>query len=151
MAVQEEFISINTTPDVVERYLTKPELLARWRSPLVTLEPVEGELFALNSVHRMRLKTLFLAGATYKVVERDSQHILMTIEGFWEGTDLWRWFADGPRTVVQNRVDFTMSNQALRVFAVNLGVLFSRLDMRIQMQKLQQVIEQGEPKAKATA
>lgn len=143
MIVQEEFISINAEPAVVERYLTDPALLNQWRSPLVVLEPVEGTLFTPGSVHRMRLKSLFLTGALYKVVERDSQHILMQIEGPWEGTERWRWFSDGKRTVVQNRVEYDMTDAILRPFVAGLGTYFSRLDMRLQMQRLQQMVERS--------
>jgi hypothetical protein len=141
MIVQEEFVSINTTPDVVERHLTDPALLKQWRSPLVLLEPIEGELMALGSKHQMRVLTFALAGATYTVTERDKNHILMTMDELWRGTDLWRWFADGQRTVLQNRVEYEVSNNVLRPFAVGLGQFFAGFDMRLQMTRLQQLIE----------
>ncbi|GAB4447100.1 MAG: SRPBCC family protein [Chloroflexi bacterium OHK40] len=141
MIVQEEWVSINTTPDVVERYLTEPALLERWRSPLVVLQPLEGELMTLGSVHKLRLKSLALAGAEYAVAERDSGHILLTISGLWRGQELWRWFADGPRTVVQNRVEYEVPDPSLRVFVVGIGRLLAELDMRIQLERLRQLIE----------
>lgn len=141
MRVQEEFVSINTTPDVVEKFLTTPALLDTWRSPLTVLEPLEGDLMTLGSMHRMRLKSLFLTGATYKVTERDANHILMTIDGPWMGTDLWRWWVDGPRTVVQNRVEYEISDPSLRVFVYGVGYLFAQFDMRLQMERLRQQIE----------
>lgn len=141
MIVQEEFISIKTTPDVVERYLTDPALLDQWRSPLIMLEPLEGDLMSIGSLHRMRLKTLAMAGASYTVTERDSGHILMTMDGLWNGTDLWRWYADGDRTVVQNRVEYEVPDPTLRVFAMGFGQLFASLDMRVQMIRLRELIE----------
>jgi hypothetical protein len=143
MIVQEEWVSINTTPDVVERHLTDKSLFARWRSPLVQLEPVEGELMALGSVYKMRLVSLALAdGAVYTVSERDRDHILLRIDGLWRGTELWRWFADGKRTVVQNRVEYEVPNSTLRVFVAGLGQIFGSLDMRLQITRLRQVIEE---------
>jgi hypothetical protein len=141
MRVQEEFVSINAAPQVVEQYLTTPILMEGWRSPLTVLEPLEGELMAPGSMHRMRLKSLMLAGATYTVTERDSNHILLTVEGPWQGTDLWRWWADGSRTVVQNRVEYEISDPSLRVFVYGFGYLFAQLDMRLQMERLRQQIE----------
>lgn len=141
MIVQEEWVSITTTPDVVERHLTDQTLMAQWRSPLVQLDPVEGDLMALGSVHTMRLKSLGLTSANYTVTERDSSHILMTISGTWEGTELWRWFADGPRVVVQNRVEYEVANQGLRIFAVGIGRFVADLDMRIQLFRLRELIE----------
>lgn len=141
MRVQEEFVSITTTPTVVEQYLTVPALMNGWRSPLTVLEPLEGELMALGSMHRLRLKSLLLAGATYTVTERDSSHILMTISGPWQGTDLWRWWVDGTRVVVQNRVDYEITDPSLRVFVYGFGFLFAQLDMRIQLERLRQQIE----------
>lgn len=141
MRVQEEFVSITTTPTVVEQYLTVPTLMDGWRSPLTVLEPLEGELMALGSMHRLRLKSLLLAGATYTVTERDSSHILMTITGPWQGTDLWRWWVDGARVVVQNRVDYEITDPSLRVFVYGFGFLFAQLDMRIQLERLRQQIE----------
>jgi hypothetical protein len=141
MIVQEEWVSINTTPDVVERYLTTPALLSQWRSPLVVLEPVAGDLMALGSTHKLRLKSLAMAGSDYTVTERDGGHILLTISGLWQGTELWRWFPDGARTVVQNRVDYDVSDASLRVFVVGIGRFLADLDMRIQMDRLRQQIE----------
>lgn len=145
MIVQEEWVSINTTPDVVERYLTSPELMNQWRSPQVVLEPIQGELMTLGSIHKMRLKPLALAGADYTVVERDSGKIVMKIEGLWEGTELWRWFPDGNRTVVQNRVEYEVPNPGLRVFVLGIGRLLASLDMRIQLERLRQAIEGPPP------
>lgn len=141
MIVQEEWVSINTTPDVVERHLTDPALMAQWRSPLVQLDPLEGDLMTLGSVHKMRLKSLGLAGAEYTVTERDHEHILMTISGMWEGRELWRWFADGPRVVVQNRVEYEVPNESLRVFVVGIGRFVADLDMRVQLFRLRELIE----------
>ncbi len=151
MIVQEEFVSIQATPDVVERYLTEVALLDQWRSSLVILEPLEGDLMALNSKHRMRVKPLALTGAIYTVSERDKNHILLTIEGPWQGTELWRWFADGPRTLVLNRVEYEVPNEALRTFVVGFGTFFSRLDMRLQLLRLQQLIEGGAARRKLAA
>lgn len=145
MIVQEEWVSINTTPDVVERYLTSPELMKQWRSPQVELEPIQGELMTLGSIHKMRLKPLALAGADYTVVEREPGRIVMKIEGLWEGTELWRWFADGNRTVVQNRVEYEVPNPGLRVFVLGIGRLLASLDMRIQLERLRQLIEGPPP------
>ena len=150
MIVQEEWVSITTTPEVVERHLTDPALMAQWRSPLVQLDPIEGDLMTLGSVHKMRLKSLALAGADYTVSERDDSHILMTISGMWVGTELWRWFADGPRVVVQNRVEYEVPNEGLRVFAVGIGRFVADLDMRIQLFRLRELIE-GPPSLGSTA
>lgn len=148
MIVQEQFVSIKAPPATVERYLTDPELMAQWRSPLVVLDPVEGDLMALGSKHKLRLKSLALAGATYTVTERDSGHILLTIDGLWRGKELWRWFADGDRTVVQNRVEYEVPDPSLRVFVVGLGQIFASLDMRIQLDRLRMMIEgSGQPAA----
>lgn len=146
MITQEEWVSINTTPDVVERWLTTPTLLDQWRSPLIILEPLEGDLMTLGSLHRMRLKSLALAGAEYTVTERDNGHILLTISGLWHGQELWRWFSDGSRTIVQNRVEYEVSNSSLRVFVVGIGRLLAELDMRIQLDRLRSLIE-GPPAA----
>ncbi|WP_129671977.1 SRPBCC family protein [Candidatus Chloroploca sp. Khr17] len=141
MIVQEEWVSITTTPDVVERHLTEPALMAQWRSPLVQLQPVEGDLMSLGSVHKMRLVSLGLAGSDYTVVERDREHILMKINGLWEGQELWRWFADGSRVVVQNRVEYEVANDGLRVFVLGLGRFVADLDMRVQLFRLRELIE----------
>lgn len=148
MIVQEQFVSIKAPPATVERYLTDPKLMAQWRSPLVVLDPIEGDLMALGSKHKLRLKSLALAGATYTVTERDSGHILLTIDGLWRGKELWRWFADGDRTVVQNRVEYEVPDPSLRVFVVGLGQIFASLDMRIQLDRLRMIIEgSGQPAA----
>lgn len=141
MLVQEAFVSINTTPDVVERYLTDPTLMSQWRSPLVQIDALEGDLMTLGSLHKLSLKSLAMAGATYTVAERDSSHILLRIEGLWYGTDLWRWWADGSRTVLQNRVEYEVSNEPLRVFTAGIGRLFATLDMNIQLERMRQLIE----------
>ncbi|WP_322488447.1 SRPBCC family protein [Chloroflexus sp.] len=143
MIVQEQFVSIKAPPATIERYLTDPELMAQWRSPLVVLDPIEGDLMALGSKHKLRLKSLALAGATYTVTERDSGHILLTIDGLWRGKELWRWFADGDRTIVQNRVEYEVPDPSLRVFVVGLGQIFASLDMRIQLDRLRMIIEGG--------
>lgn len=148
MIVQEQFVSIKAPPATVERYLTDPKLMAQWRSPLVVLDPIEGDLMALGSKHKLRLKSLALAGATYTVTERDSGHILLTIDGLWRGKELWRWFADGDRTIVQNRVEYEVPDPSLRVFVVGLGQIFASLDMRIQLDRLRMIIEgSGQPAA----
>jgi hypothetical protein len=146
MIVQEEWVSINTTPDVVERHLTTPALLDQWRSPLVILDPIEGDLMTLGSTHKMRLKSLAMAGSEYRVTERDSGKILMTISGLWQGTELWRWFADGSRTVIQNRVEYEVPDQSLRVFVLGIGRFLADLDMRIQLDRLRQLIEGPAPR-----
>lgn len=145
MIVQEEWVSINTTPDVVERHLTTPALMNQWRSPLVVLEPIEGELMTLGSSHKMRLLSLGLSGADYTVAERDGGKILLRISGMWEGTELWRWFADGSRTVVQNRVEYEVADVGLRVFVLGIGRFLADLDMRIQLDRLRQAIEGPPP------
>ena len=141
MIVQEEWASINTTPAVVERYLTEPALLDQWRSALVVLEPLQGDLMALGSVHKLRLKSLALAGATYTVTERDGGKLLLAIDGLWQGTELWRWFPDGARTVVQNRVEYEVPDPSLRVFVLGIGRFLADFDMRIQLDRLRQLIE----------
>ncbi len=143
MIVQEQFVSIKAPPATVERYLTDPQLMKEWRSPLVVLDPIEGELMTLGSKHKLRLKSLALAGATYTVTERDSNHILLKIEGLWQGQELWRWFTDGDRTIVQNRVEYEVPDPSLRVFVVGLGQIFASLDMRIQLDRLRMLIEGG--------
>ncbi len=149
MIVQEEWVSIKTTPEVVERHLSDPALMTQWRSPLVQLQPLEGNLMDLGSTHTMRLVSLGLAGADYAVTERDREHILMRISGMWEGTELWRWFADGPRVVVQNRVEYEVANQGLRVFVIGLGRFLANFDMRIQLFRLRELIE-GPPPLRST-
>ena len=141
MRVQEEFVSITTTPAVVEQYLTTPALMDEWRSPLTILEPLEGDLMSLGSLHKMRLKTLMLSGAEYTVVEREPGHILLKMEGPWEGTELWRWWADGERTVLQHRVEYDIPDPSLRVFINGFGFLFAQLDMRVELERLRQLIE----------
>ncbi len=141
MIVQEQFVSIKAPPATVERYLTDPQLLAQWRSALVVLDPIEGELMAPGSKHKLRLKSLALAGATYTVTERDSGHILLTIDGLWRGQELWRWFADGDRTIVQHRVEYEVPDPSLRVFVVGIGQIFASLDMRIELDRLRLLIE----------
>ncbi|WP_322510645.1 SRPBCC family protein [Chloroflexus sp.] len=148
MIVQEQFVSIKAPPATVERYLTDPELIAQWRSPLVVLDPIEGDLMALGSKHKLRLKSLALAGATYTVTERDSGHILLTIDGLWRGTELWRWFADGDRTILQHRVEYEVPDPSLRVFVAGIGQIFVSLDMRIELDRLRMIIEgSGQPSA----
>ena len=149
MIVQEEWVAINTTPDVVERHLTAPVLLDQWRSPLVVLEPIQGQLMTLGSSHKMRLKSLAMAGSEYTVTERDGGKIVLTINGLWQGTELWRWFADGARTVVQNRVEYEVPDQSLRVFVLGIGRFLADLDMRIQLDRLRQLIEGPAPRLTA--
>lgn len=149
MIVQEEWVSITTTPEVVERHLTDPSLMAQWRSPLVQLEPLEGDLMTLGSVHKMRLKTLGMAGPDYTVTERDGGQILLTISGMLVGTELWRWFPDGPRVVVQNRVEYEVPDESLRVFVVGIGRFVADLDMRVQLFRLRELIE-GPPAGRVT-
>lgn len=148
MIVQEEWVSIATTLDVVERHLTEPALMAQWRSPLVQLQPLEGDLMKLGSIHKMRLVSLALAGADYTVVARDREQIKMTISGMWEGTEIWRWFQDGERVVVQNRVEYEVSNEGLRVFTIGIGRFVANFDMRIQLFRLRELIE-GPPSRRA--
>ncbi len=141
MLVQEQFVAIKAPPATVERYLTDPQLLAEWRSPLVVFDPIEGDLMTLGSKHKLRLKSLALAGATYTVVERDSGHILLKMEGLWQGQELWRWFADGDRTIVQHRVEYEVTDPSLRVFVAGIGQLFVSLDMRIELDRLRMILE----------
>ncbi|NTU77792.1 MAG: SRPBCC family protein [Chloroflexales bacterium] len=142
MFVQEQFISINTTPDVVERHLTDPALLAQWRSPLLNVENQQGIPMALGSKYTARpLTPFFSTSADYTVTERDSGHILQSIDGMWIGKDLWRWWTDGPRTVVQNRVEYEVPNLALSVFVGGLIRPFAELDMGIQLIRLRSLIE----------
>jgi hypothetical protein len=68
---------------------------------------------------------------------------LLKIEGLWQGQELWRWFADGDRTIVQNRVEYEVPDPSLRVFVVGLGQIFASLDMRIQLDRLRMLIEGG--------
>lgn len=150
MIIQEEFVSITSTPATVERYLTDATLLDQWRSPAILIEPLEGNLMAMGSSFKLRVKALGLTGATYTVVERDSGHILLKMDGLWQGTELWRWFADGPRTIVQNRVEFDVPNDAFRVFVVGVGNIFAKLDQRLQMVRLQQIIEKSTTPAQFT-
>lgn len=141
MIVQEEWVSIRTTLDVVERHLTQPALMVRWRSPLIQLDPIEGELMTLGSTHDLRILPLGMVSSNYKVIERDDQHILMNIKGVWEGQELWRWFIDGPRVVVQNRVEYEVNNQGLRFLVLGLGRFIADLDMRVQLFRLRELIE----------
>jgi hypothetical protein len=143
MIVQEQFVSIRTTPAAVERYLTDPALLKQWRSPLVELDPIDGTLMAPGSKHKLRLKTLALNGADYTVTARDSGRIEMSIDGLWRGNELWRWFSDGDRVVVQNRVEYEVPDPSLRVFALGLGQFVATFDMRIQLDRLRVLLEQG--------
>lgn len=142
MKVLEEFIAINTQPATIERYLTDPKLVEQWFSPIISIEPVTGEWMAQGSIYRMRLVTLgLIAGATYTVAERDSSHIRLTADGFWHGTELWHWFADGARTIVQHRVEYQVANPVLRIFGEVIGAPFAQVDMRVQLVNLQQLIE----------
>lgn len=143
MIVQEQFVSIRTTASVVERYLTDPALLTQWRSPLVVLDPIEGTLMTLGSKHKLRLKTLALNGADYTVTRREPGLIELSIDGLWRGTELFRWFADGDRVVVQNRIEYEVPDPSLRVFALGLGQFVATFDMRLQLDRLRQLIEQG--------
>lgn len=150
MTVLEAFVSINTTMDVVERHLTDRALVERWRSPLTTLEPIQGEWMAPGSTFRMRLLTLALiAGADYTVTTRESGKLEFAIDGSWRGTEVWRWFADGSRVVVQNRVDFVVTNEVLRPFAVYFGAPFAWLDLNLELTRLRQLIE-GPPQIEQT-
>jgi hypothetical protein len=141
MRTQEEFIAINATPDVVEKYLSDPILLDQWRSPLLRFEPIEGEWLALNSAYRLRLKTLPFDGPIYTVTERGEGRVALNIEGVWRGSELWRWFPDGPRTVLQHRVEFEVPDPALRVVVDTIGIFVGQLDMRVELDRLRQLIE----------
>lgn len=142
MFVQEQFVSINTTPDVVEKHLTDLALLAQWRSPLVVFENQQGTYLALGSKYTMRLVTLLVtAAAEYTVTERDSGRIQLSIDGMWIGNELWRWWADGPRTIVQNRVEYDVPNLAMSLVVGGLVRPFAELDMGIQLAKLRSLIE----------
>jgi hypothetical protein len=143
MIIQEQFVSIRTTPAEVERYLTDPTLLRAWRSPLVELDPIDGQLMALGSKHKLRLKTLALNGADYTVTARDTGRIEMSIDGLWRGSELWRWFTDGDRVVLQNRVEYEVPDPSLRVFALGLGQFVATFDMRVQMDRLRMLLERS--------
>lgn len=142
MFVQEQFVSINATPAVVEKHLTDPALLAQWRSPLTVFENQQGTYLALGSRYTVRLLTLFLAGtAEYTVIEREGDRIVLSIDGMWLGKELWRWWADGERTIVQNRVEYDVPNLALSVLVGGLVRPFAELDMGLQLAKLRSLIE----------
>ncbi len=142
MNVLEQFISVNASPADVERHLTTQALAEQWVSSLVVLEPIEGEWMKPGSKYLLRLKTLGLfIIARYTVVERDSEHILLSFEGPLNGTNLWRWFKRDNQTIVQNRIEYEVPNAALRVFIDNIGALLTQIDMRVQISTLQQVVE----------
>jgi hypothetical protein len=142
MNVLEEFVSIQASPADVERYLTDRELLHGWVSPLVSMELLSGEWMATGSTYRLWMKPLFLLyGATYTLVERDSAHLRFDFEGIWRGTDLWHWFADGSRTIVQNRLDYVLPNPLIHVLLNGMSMVVAQTDMRAQMVQLRRRIE----------
>jgi hypothetical protein len=108
---------------------------------MLSLEPIEGEWLALNSAYRFRLKNLAFEGPIYTVTERAEGRIALNIEGTWRGSELWRWFADGPRTVLQHRVEFEVPDPALRLLVDTIGVVVGQLDMRLSLERLRQLIE----------
>ncbi len=139
MRVQEAFVSVQASPAVVERYLTDQKLLAKWL--LTRLVPIEGDFMARGGKHQLRLNLLGVVPVVYTVTERDSNHILMNIDGLWKGTELWRWFAEGSYTIVQNRIEYEIPNDTVRVFADGVDFLFFDIDMRVQMNRLRQAID----------
>lgn len=151
MFVQEQFVSINATPSTVEKHLTDPTLLAQWRSPLVVLENQQGAYLALGSTYTARLVTLFMAGAAdYTVAERGSDRIVLSIDGVWVGKELWRWWADGERTILQNRVEYDVPNMALSLIVGGLIRPLAELDMAVQLAKLRSLIEAAAPRSADT-
>jgi hypothetical protein len=145
--VAEEFVSVQASPDTVERYLTDQDLLYQWMSPLFDLELVSGEWMAVGSTYRLYFKTLaLLYRVHYTLVHRDRTHLQMELDGmFWHGTERWSWFADGPQTIIQNRLDFELSHPWVEVFVGGVGVILTQLDMRSQLVQLQRLIEGHHP------
>ncbi len=145
MNVLEEFVSVRAPLASVERHLADLSLRRQWNSTLIALEPLEGEWMAPGSTHRRRLLTLALFGslseATYTVVGRDNGHILQSIDGAWKGMELWRWFEDGGRTIIQNRVEYEIPNPTLRVFVTGIGGFLADVDLRLQLTRLRQMLE----------
>lgn len=142
MSVLEAFISIQGSPSDVERSLTDRAIVHEWLSPLFQMELLEGEWMAVGSIYQLRFKTLFLLPVvTYTLVERGESHLRLDFRGVWRGSDRWHWFADGPRTIVQNRVEYELSDPVMRSLLNVFFVIFGQLDMQVQMMRLQKVIE----------
>ncbi len=140
--VLEAFISIGETPATVERHLTSEDLLPLWMSPLITFDLLDGTWMSQGSTYRAAIKTLaLLPAATYTLVARDAQRLRFDFSGLWRGTETWHWFADGDRTIVHNRIAYDLANPLLGLMVAQFGFVLIQLDMRVQLEKLRNVIE----------
>ncbi|NJP05990.1 MAG: SRPBCC family protein [Chloroflexaceae bacterium] len=142
MPVLEEFISIKASSAEVKRFLTDPVLINQWLSPVMMIEPIEGELMTTGSSYLLRLKTLALVQATpYRVDKVEDGNIVQSFTGPWTGHNTWRWFPRDDVTIVLNRIDYEINNPAVRVFFNGLGIPFFALDMKVQLSQLRRLIE----------
>lgn len=148
----EEFIDVDCPFDTVEVVMTREDLMRRWMSPAVQFVPLDGWRFDAGARWQLQLTGLgALAAADYVVQERRPGLVLWSFSGFWEGFDAWHWWPDPRdpqrRTMIQNRIEYTLSSPLIKTIWPPIGQLMG-LDAKVQMRRLQDVCErQLEPQA----
>ncbi len=143
----EETLVIPADIDRLERYITERENLAKWFSPVTTLEPLDGWGFEPGKRYKLRFAVLFGAGLDYEVVSRKRTEgrleFTFKFDGLMRGTDRWTFQAleDG-RTEVRNRLNYTIDNEWMILGWKLIGHTITWLDMREQLYRLRRVVEQ---------
>lgn len=140
MPIFEQSIQIPTSPEIVDRCVTEPDLMRRWLNPLLTCEPIGPWSVEEGSRFRFIVQIPWIKPVLDCVVsERDECLVVWSFTGFFEGSDRWQAIPDPEGCLLVNRFAFEIPNPLIATgFNLTASALTQR-DMRDQLQRLREV------------
>lgn len=140
MPVFEQTIQIPTSPEIVDRCVTDPELMSRWLNPMLRCESIGPWSVGVGSRFRFIIQIPILHPTLDCVVsERQDNLVVWSFTGFFEGSDRWESAPDSQGTLLLNRFSFRIPNPLLATgFNLTASALTQR-DMQDQLRRLRDV------------
>lgn len=138
----QQSIAIQADSAAVESCFSDLSRMHGWLNPLLRCHPVGDWSIELGSRTQFEIKVpLFLPHLDCFVCDRGPGLIVWQFEGYFHGTDTWRWQQIGETTQLDNAFCFTIPNPFIAWGFDWVAAKLTQKDMQTQLVRLKAIAE----------
>lgn len=138
----QQAIAIQASCAAVEACFQDLNLMHRWLNPLLRCRPIGEWSLDRGSRNQFQIQIPLLSPCLDCVVcDRDEGLIVWQFEGFFQGTDTWRWWREADHTQLDNCFRFQIAKPWVAWGFDRVASGMTQRDMRAQLQRLKAIAE----------
>ncbi|BAD78470.1 hypothetical protein syc0280_d [Synechococcus elongatus PCC 6301] len=138
----QQAIAFQASCAAVEACFQDLELMHRWLNPLLRCRPEGDWNLDRGSRNRFQIQIpLIYPSLECVVCDRAEGLIVWQFEGFFQGTDTWRWWQEGEHTQLDNCFRFRIAKPWVAWGFDRVAAGVTQRDMQAQLQRLKAIAE----------